>query len=108
MLARLCVASPANACNSSLHSHDRDLETICGRCLERDPKARYQSAGELATDLERWLDGRPIVARPVSVPTRLGRWSRRNPKLLATGAACLFLGALTMWFFRGELGKVLP
>jgi TolB-like protein/Tfp pilus assembly protein PilF/tRNA A-37 threonylcarbamoyl transferase component Bud32 len=90
------------------NSHDRDLETICARCLERDPKARYQSAGDLATDLERWLDGRPIVARPASILTRVGRWSRRNPKLIATGAACLLFGAATMWFFRGELAKVLP
>jgi serine/threonine-protein kinase len=88
------------------HSHDRDLETICARCLERDPKARYQSAGDLATDLTRWLDGRPIVARPVSVPTRLGRWSRRNPKLIATGAACLLFGAAVIWFFRGELARM--
>jgi serine/threonine-protein kinase len=88
------------------HSHDRDLETICARCLERDPKARYQSAGDLATDLTRWLDGRPIVARPVSVPTRLGRWSRRNPKLIATGASCLLFGAAVIWFFRGELARM--
>src|SRR5438128_4092173 len=45
-------------------SLDRDLETICARCLERDPKARYQAAGDVAADLERWLGGRPIVARP--------------------------------------------
>src|SRR5438132_3053091 len=105
---RQAAETPAPKLRSLAHSHNRDLETICVRCLERDPKARYQSAGDLATDLERWLDGRPIVARPVSVSTRLGRWSRRNPKLIATGAACLLFGAATMWFFRGELAKVLP
>src|SRR6266478_2999723 len=89
-------------------SLDRDLETICARCLERDPKARYQSAGDLATDLERWLDGRPIVARPVLAPARLWRWSRRNPKLIATAAACLLAGAALIWFFRDEIAKMLP
>src|SRR5438445_633977 len=84
-------------------SLDRDLETICARCLERDPKARYQSAGEVAADLERWLDGRPIVARPVSPPARIWRWSRRNPKLVATGVAGLLLGAAAIWLFHGEL-----
>src|SRR5262249_54860948 len=84
-------------------SLDRDLETICVHCLERDPKARYQSAGDLATDLERWLDGRPIAARPVSGPVRIWRWSRRNPKLVATSIASLLIGAAVIWFFRGEL-----
>jgi serine/threonine protein kinase/Flp pilus assembly protein TadD len=105
---RQAAETPAPKLRSLSHSHDRDLETICARCLERDPKARYQSAGDLATDLERWLDGRPIVARPISVLTRLGRWSRRNPKLIATGAACLLFGAAAMWFFRSELAKMLP
>ena len=100
---RQAAETPAPKLRSLSHSHDRDLETICARCLERDPKARYQSAGDLATDLERWLDGRPIVARPVSVPARIWRWSRRNPKLVATGAAGLLFGAAAMWFFRGEL-----
>src|SRR5881296_2783869 len=54
---------------------DRDLETICARCLEREPQARYHSAGELAEDLERWLQSRPIVARPVLPSTRIWRWS---------------------------------
>src|SRR5215831_1514731 len=107
-VVRQASETPAPKLRSLTHSNDRDLEIVCARCLERDPKARYQSSGDLATDLERWLDGRPIVARPISVPTRVGRWSRRNPKLLATGAACLLFGAATMWFFRGELGKVLP
>ncbi|HJY52507.1 MAG TPA: protein kinase [Candidatus Udaeobacter sp.] len=84
-------------------SLDRDLETICARCLERDPKARYQSAGDLAADLERWLDGRPIIARPVSPPARIWRWSRRNPKLVGVSIASLLLGAAAVWLFRGEL-----
>src|SRR5215471_12166347 len=84
-------------------SLDRDLETICARCLERDPKARYQSAGDLAADLERWLAGRPIVARRVSPPARIWRWSQRNPKLVTTGVAGLLLGAAAVWLFRGEL-----
>src|SRR5437016_1828946 len=84
-------------------SLDRNLETICARCLERDPKARYQSAGDLAADLERWLDGRPIVARPVSPPTRIWRWSRRNPKLVGAATTGLLLGAAAVWLFRGEL-----
>src|SRR5215831_2908495 len=67
---------------------DRDLETICAKCLERDPNARYRSAGELADDLERWLHGRSIVARPVSPPVHLWRWVRRNP-LVAQMAALL-------------------
>jgi len=105
---RQASETPAPRLRSFSHLNDRDLETVCSRCLERDPKARYQSAADLAIDLERWLDGRPIVARPISVPTRLGRWSRRNPKLLATGAACLLFGAAAMWFFRGDLTRILP
>jgi TolB-like protein/tRNA A-37 threonylcarbamoyl transferase component Bud32 len=84
-------------------SVDRDLETICARCLERDPKARYQSAGDFAADLERWLGGRPIVARRVSPPARIWRWSRRNPKLVGAATAGLLLGAAAVWLFRGEL-----
>ena len=84
-------------------SLDRDLETICARCLERDPKARYQSAGNLAADLERWLEGRPIIARPVSPPARIWRWSRRNPKLVGASIASLILGAATVWLLRSEL-----
>jgi serine/threonine protein kinase/TolB-like protein len=70
---------------------DRDLETICAKCLERDPQARYRSAGELADDLERRLHGRSIVARPVSPPVHFGRWVRRNPIVAGMSALLLAL-----------------
>ncbi len=84
-------------------SLDRDLETICERCLERDPNARYQTAGDLAEDLERWLEGRPIVARPVHAPVHLWRWSRRNPTLASAATACLLLAAAVLWLLRGQV-----
>src|SRR5205085_2097552 len=83
-------------------SLDRDLETICARCLERDPKARYHSAGDLAADLERWGAGRPIIARPISPASRIWRWSQRNPKLVGAATAGVLLGAATVSLFRGE------
>jgi serine/threonine protein kinase/tetratricopeptide (TPR) repeat protein len=78
---------------------DRDLETICARCLEREPRARYRSAGDLAEDLERWLEGRPIVARPVSPPVRVWRWSKRNPKLATAAGFCAVLGVVAAVVF---------
>jgi serine/threonine protein kinase len=89
---------PAPKLRSLAPALDRDLETICARCLEREPSARYHSAGDLAEDLERWLQGKPIKARRVLPPTRIWRWSRRNPVLVGTAAACLLLGAASIWF----------
>jgi TolB-like protein/tRNA A-37 threonylcarbamoyl transferase component Bud32/Tfp pilus assembly protein PilF len=87
---------------------DRDLETVCARCLEREPDARYPTAGALADDLERWLEGRPISARPVRAPARVWRWSRRNPILAGTVAGCLLLTFVVACllgdkFFRGKI-----
>ena len=82
---------------------DRDLETICSKCLERDPPARYSSAGELANDLERWLHGRSIVARPVSPPVHLWRWVRRNPLVAQMAALVLTMAtAVGVLIFRAE------
>jgi serine/threonine protein kinase/tetratricopeptide (TPR) repeat protein len=75
---------------------DRNLETICERCLERDPSSRYRSAGDLAQDLENWLEGRHINARPVSRRARLWRWSSRNRLLAASLVVATLLGAFSI------------
>jgi len=85
----------------------RDLETICLKCLQKEPERRYSSARELAEDLGRFLGGEPIVARPISAPARLWRWCRRRPVVASLGGAVLVLlvaiatGATwTAWQFR--------
>ena len=91
---------PAPRLRSLVPTLDRDLETICAKCLEREPLARYQSAGELADDLERWLEGRPIISRPASPPARIWRWSKREPQLATALIAALgFAVAAAFLFF---------
>jgi eukaryotic-like serine/threonine-protein kinase len=67
----------------------RDLETICLKCLEKEPGRRYDSAEALADDLDRWLEGRPIAARRAWLVERICKWARRRPTAAALLLACM-------------------
>ena len=70
---------------------DRDLATICLKCLDKDPRRRYASALALAEDLERWLKHEPIRARRTGLVTRGRKWVRRNPSIAVMAAMLLVL-----------------
>jgi serine/threonine-protein kinase len=69
---------------------DRDLEAVCLKCLRKDPATRYASAGALADDLRRFLDGQPTAARPLSWADRAWRYARRRPFVSATAVLLLW------------------
>jgi TolB-like protein/Tfp pilus assembly protein PilF/predicted Ser/Thr protein kinase len=92
----LCDTEPRNprVLNPKI---DRDLSTICLKCLEKDRKRRYSSALALAEDLERWLKHEPIAARRVGPLVRGRKWVRRNPTSALLAASLIALAAAAGW-----------
>src|SRR5262249_2805996 len=88
---------------------DRELSTICLKCLEKDPRRRYSSALALAEDLEHWLKHEPILARHTGVFTRGKKWVRRNPAIAALIAALVALAVAMGWnVWKSELFRAAP
>jgi len=86
----------------------RDLETICLKCLRKETGRRYASANELAEDLRRFAEGRPIQARPVGNLERGWKWMRRRPSQAAgaVGGLLVVVGVLVGWaFFTGKVSR---
>jgi len=104
-LRQVCERQPARprALNPQV---DRDLETICLKCLSKDPQKRYGSAEMLAQDLDHWRNGEPILARPVSTPEKVWRWCLRRPVVAGLSVAVLIalVAGLVVsdWFYLRE------
>jgi serine/threonine protein kinase len=103
------AVTPAPRLRSLVPSFDRDLETIVARCLESDPRARYQSAGALADDLEHWLRHEPIQARRTGVFTHGRKWVRRNPTSTVLVGSLIALGAVVgVMFWESQSPRPVP
>jgi tetratricopeptide (TPR) repeat protein len=84
----------------------RDMEAICLKCLEKKPDDRYGTAKDLADDLQRFLDGKPVLARPAGAPRKLWMWAYRRPaQAMAASLAALFLLAVLAALFINEQAR---
>jgi eukaryotic-like serine/threonine-protein kinase len=96
--------------SSIVQGVDRDLETVVLKCLEKDPAQRYGSAEALANDLDRWLGGEPIAARPSGGLERVVKWARRRPLAATLAAVSAFaalavVGLIVGWRYNIQLKK---
>jgi serine/threonine protein kinase/tetratricopeptide (TPR) repeat protein len=103
------ATTPAPRLSSLAPSLDRDLETIVARCLESEPAARYQSAGEVADDLDHWLRHEPIRARRSGVFTHGRKWVRRNPTTTVLVSSLVALAAaISVLLWEKESPRPMP
>jgi TolB-like protein/predicted Ser/Thr protein kinase/Tfp pilus assembly protein PilF len=103
----LLEAEPRQPCllNTKI---DRDISTICLKCLDKDPKRRYSSALALAEDLEHWLKHEPIQARRIGTFSRGKKWVRRNPTSALLTASLIALAAATGWIVWKSESEFVP
>ncbi len=97
-ILRRVVEEPVTSPRFKNTAVDSDLETLCLKCLEKSPELRYHSAEALAEDLGRYLDGQPVLARPVSSSERFMRWCQRNPAIAGLSGAVVVLILATTFF----------
>lgn len=99
-----CVQAQDPVKPSAIRTVDRDLETICLKCLRKEPQRRYASADALADDLGRWLCHEPIQARPVGTIDHIIMWAKRKPTVAASIGVAMLITALgfaaVLWQWR--------